>query len=212
LARNVVNLRCGPNFHLIHYPLRNGQLFNFVAVTRVPEPIGMDHAAGVLRVFEESFVDACDEVQALLPLIDRSRYWAISNMIPLDRWVSGNVALIGDAAHAMVQAMAQGACQAVEDAIVLSKHVSSGASWAKAFEAFEAERRLRATYTQYRSLFMWELIHATGGWRDLRQDQLASIGNAGVLPHLDWLYSAKPGTALATALEPTPRRTALVGA
>ena len=48
LARNVVNLRCGTNFHMIHYPLRNGTLFNLVAVTRVPEETDMSDQAGVL--------------------------------------------------------------------------------------------------------------------------------------------------------------------
>jgi len=201
LARNVVDLRCGTNFHMIHYPLRGGTLFNLVAVVRVPEGTEMDDRAGVLAHFDEAFAGACDEVRTLVKLIDRSRYWAISNLTPLREWVRGRVALIGDAAHAMVQAMAQGACQAVEDGYVLAKHLGTGRSTADAALAYQAERHLRATNTQYRSLFMWELIHATGGWRDLRRAKLGQMSTTEIMASLDWLYSAAPGSELANELD-----------
>ena len=201
LVRNVVNLRCGTNFHMIHYPLRGGTLFNLVAVARVPEGIDMDDRASVLAHFDETFAGACDEVRTLVTLVDRSRYWAISNLTPLREWVRGRVALIGDAAHAMVQAMAQGACQAVEDGYVLAKHLDSAGSAADAALAYQAERHLRATNTQYRSLVMWELIHATGGWRDLRRAKLGQMTTAEIMAQFDWLYSAAPGSELAVELE-----------
>lgn len=200
LARNVVDLRCGTNFHMIHYPLRGGTLFNLVAVARVPDGIDMDDRAGVLAHFDETFAGACEEVRTLVPLVDRSRYWAISNLTPLRQWVWGRVALIGDAAHAMVQAMAQGACQAVEDGYVLAKHLAATDNPAEAALAYQAERHLRATNTQYRSRFMWELIHATGGWRDLRRAKLREMTPAEILTQFDWLYSAAPGSELAGEL------------
>ena len=205
LARNVVNLRCGTNFHMIHYPLRGGTLFNLVAATRVPDGVAMDDRGGVVAHFDEVFDGACEEVRALVPLVDRSRFWAISNLQPLREWVRGRVVLIGDAAHAMVQAMAQGACQAVEDGYVLAKHLAAADDPAQAALAYQAERHIRATDTQYRSLFMWELIHATGGWRDLRRAKLEKMTPADVLAGLDWLYSAAPGSELAGELGPSER-------
>lgn len=203
LVRNAVNLRCGINFHMIHYPLRRGTLFNLVAVARVSDGIDMDDKLAVVAHFDETFAGACEDARALLPLIDKSRYWAISNLTPLREWVRGRVALIGDAAHAMVQAMAQGACQAVEDGYVLAKHLATTADPAQAALAYQRERHVRATNTQYRSLFMWELIHATGGWRDLRRAKLETMTEADILAQFDWLYSAAPGSELARELGTT---------
>jgi 3-hydroxybenzoate 6-monooxygenase len=200
LVSNVVNLRCGDDFHMIHYPLRNGTLFNLVAGMRVPDHIAMDDRDGVVAHFEGVFANASDEVRQLLPFIDRSRFWAVSNLIPLHRWTKGRVALTGDSAHAMVQAMAQGACQAIEDAFVMAKHLDGAGTIETAFARFEEERRSRATYVQYRSLFMWELIHARGGWRDLRKEQLGSMTGEDFFAQLDWLYSAAPGSKLADEL------------
>ena len=198
---NVVNLRCGTNFHMIHYPLRRGTLFNLVGVTRVPEPISMDDQAAVIAHFEQTFAGASEEVRALVPLIDKSRYWAVSNLMPMHEWVRGRVALIGDAAHAMVQAMAQGACQAIEDGYVLAKHLASGADVVTAAMKYQSERHIRATHTQYRSLYMWELIHATGGWRDLRREKLGRLSEAEIMSQLEWLYSAAPDSDLRRQFE-----------
>jgi salicylate hydroxylase len=201
LVRNVVNLRCGDDFHMIHYLLRNGTLFNLVAGMRVPDHISMDDREEVVAHFEGVFTNGCQEVRELLAYIDRSRFWAVSNLVPLHGWVKGRVALMGDAAHAMVQAMAQGACQAVEDAFVIAKHLDAGVAIETAFRRYQEERHIRATYTQYRSLYMWELIHAQGGWRDLRRDRLGAMSSDDLLAQLDWLYSAVPGSQLGRELD-----------
>ncbi len=210
LIRNVVNLRCGDDFHMIHYLLRHGTLFNLVAGMRVPDQIAMEDRAGVVEHFEGVFANGCEAVRELLPYIDRSRFWAVSNLVPLHRWVKGRVALIGDAAHAMVQAMAQGACQAIEDAWVIARQLDRQDDVEAAFERYQDQRRSRATYTQYRSLYMWELIHARGGWRDMRKDLLGRLDEDGVLAHFDWLYSADTGTPLAAALGEGRRMAELV--
>ena len=56
-------------------------------------------------------IDACPDVHKR-PLVDRD---------PLERWVDGNVALLGDACHPMTPYMAQGAAMAIEDAAILSR-------------------------------------------------------------------------------------------
>jgi salicylate hydroxylase len=200
LAKNVVNLRCGATFHMIHYPLRNDSLFNLVVVMRVPESIVMEDFRAVDTHFKETFNGACDEVHALLRYVDRSKLWPISNLAPLRTWTRGKVALLGDAAHAMVQAMAQGACQAVEDGFVLAKHVAACETIESAFQLYQAERHTRATFTQFRSLYMWELIHASEGWREMRKNKLSALSDAETLSYFDWLYSAAPGSELGKEL------------
>lgn len=201
LGKNVVNLRCGTDFHVIHYPLRGGTLFNLVCGLRIPDEIRMDDAPSIIAYFDVAFEDASDEVKALLPLIDRSRFWTISNLQPLSRWAKGRVVLMGDSAHAMVQAMAQGACQAVEDSIVLAAHIATTNDLKDAFSRYETQRHTRATFTQYKSLFMWEVIHATGGWREMRKAKLAELSPGELLDHFDWLYSREPQSGLGRELK-----------
>ena len=68
----------------------------------------------------------------------------IVDLDPLDRWVHGRVALLGDAAHAMTPNMGQGACQAVEDAVVLAACVAGAASVADGLQTYESRRMTRA--------------------------------------------------------------------
>ncbi|WP_157823825.1 FAD-dependent monooxygenase [Melittangium boletus] len=67
----------------------------------------------------------------------------VSCIDPLDRWGEGPVTLLGDAAHAMVTDMAQGACQAIEDAVVLAQCVREADDLERALRAYEARRRPR---------------------------------------------------------------------
>jgi 2-polyprenyl-6-methoxyphenol hydroxylase-like FAD-dependent oxidoreductase len=69
----------------------------------------------------------------------------IIDLPPLDRFAFGNVVLMGDAAHATTPNMGQGACMAIEDAVVLSNCLSSGANPEDAFRRFEEKRLLRTS-------------------------------------------------------------------
>lgn len=200
LIRNVVNFRCGPDFHMVHYLLRNDTLLNVVAGIKVPDHIDMNDQERVTAHLETAFANGCDEIKQLLSYVDQSRYWIISNFQPLHQWSKGKIVLLGDSAHAMVQAMAQGACQAIEDAYVLAKHIATAKTCEDAFRLFQDERHTRATYVQYRSLYVWELIHVCGGWRDLRKAKLAELNQEDALTHLEWLYSIAPGSKLHSEL------------
>ena len=73
---------------------------------------------------------------------------------PVDRWGSGRVTLVGDAAHAMTPILGQGACQAIEDALVLAHHLSTGPDVASSLRRYESERiaRTRSVVTASRRL------------------------------------------------------------
>lgn len=69
----------------------------------------------------------------------------IIDLKPIPRYAKGNMVLIGDAAHATTPNMGQGACQAIEDAVILAECIKSQLTVAKAFETFE-RKRLRRTH------------------------------------------------------------------
>lgn len=189
LGKNAVILWAGPGYHMIHYPLRAGSLFNLVAVFdyRIQEEAEADMPFADRLV--KRFSGACDEVRALLSYIDLTRHWEIASINPIRTWAKGRVTLVGDSAHAMVQAMAQGACQAIEDSIVLARCVSdSRRNFVAAFNEFNSQRLLRATRVQYMSRYVWELIHARDAYADLRLDMLRQFRDRDVLETLGWLY------------------------
>jgi len=76
--------------------------------------------------------------------------WAIFERDPLPTWNDGNVTLMGDACHPMTPYMAQGAANALEDAVVLSRCLEGGGleDIPSAFQRFEAARKPRTTKVQ----------------------------------------------------------------
>ena len=189
-ARSVT-LWCGGGYHMIHYPLRGGQLFNLVAAFDYTLEDSSNPSGPLPERLLERFSGACDEVRELLGFIDLSRHWEISAFEPLATWSRGRVALLGDAAHAMLQAMAQGACQAIEDGVVLADCVAEArGDVSVAFKDYQSKRLLRATRVQYMSRFLWELIHVRKGFSFLRRDLLAKYSESDVIEQLSWLYDS----------------------
>src|SRR6478736_9699734 len=70
----------------------------------------------------------------------------IFDLKPIDKWWSGKVALLGDAAHATTPNLGQGGCQAVEDALVIAKCLKENSSIEKAFEAYQNIRYSKALH------------------------------------------------------------------
>ena len=89
---------------------------------------------------------------------------------PVERWVDGRVALLGDAAHPMLQYFAQGACMAMEDAVCLVAHAGGASSDPEAaLEAYRAQRVLRTARVQLQSRAIGEHIyHPAGAHAQLR--------------------------------------------
>jgi len=77
-----------------------------------------------------------------------SLYHAPVEEIRIDRWTSGPVALVGDAAHATAPVWAQGAALAVEDAHVLAEHLHGSEDWTDAAVQYERHRRPRVEHVQ----------------------------------------------------------------
>ena len=86
------------------------------------------------------------------------KMWVLCDREPVRHWVDGRVVLLGDAAHPMLQYLAQGACMALEDAVNLAHHLAAADDIEAAFAAYNAERFIRTGRVQLKSRLMGEYV------------------------------------------------------
>src|SRR5919108_5886120 len=145
----AATLWAGHNTHIVHYPLRGWKLFNLVATV-----IGKHTSGGhnELATPEEAlpfFSHYCDKVLKLMRTPKEYRRWMLQYREPVDNWTKGRVTLLGDAAHFMLQYMAQGAAMAMEDAVCLGLWADkTDGDFSAAFQNYQETRLVRATRVQ----------------------------------------------------------------
>ncbi len=163
----------GEKVHLVLYPLRTGELFNLVAVfhsDRYEE--GWD-SFGDPAELHERFAKTCEPVRTLLNKIESWRMWVLCDRPPIKDWSRGRITLLGDAAHPMLQYLAQGAGMSIEDAVCLAdKVVAADGDYAAAFRAYQQARYLRTGRVQIMARIYGEFYHACGVAKELRNMML----------------------------------------
>jgi 2-polyprenyl-6-methoxyphenol hydroxylase-like FAD-dependent oxidoreductase len=184
-----VVLWCGEKTHLVHYPLRRAELFNLVAVFHSAKYDEGWNTFGDTAELNERFAKAVPQVRELLGRIETWKMWVLCDREPVKNWTDRRVTLLGDAAHPMLQYLAQGAGQAIEDAVVMGEALRfTGGDAAQAFQKYQQARSLRTGRVQLTSRFYGDIYHASGVQRELRnqifQGGKESAGFAG----LKWMY------------------------
>ena len=189
VPRDCVLLWGGPGFHIVHYPLRHNTLFNIAAVFRTSTYAERSDAATHRAELETTYRDAHPAMRALTAMMDLSWRRPIGDRDPVRRWHKGRIVLIGDAAHAPLQSLAQGACMAIEDGLCLAEliHAADG-DFAAAFPRFTAARLIRTARVQLESRALWEFYHAEGIARDVRNATAANWDETHMFDCLAWLY------------------------
>ena len=197
LRWNAATLWAGPKCHLVHYPLSGWKMFNLVVTCHndAPEPV-----AGKPVSREEvmaGFGHIGERAQAIIRHGSDWKLWVLCDREPVENWVDVRVALLGDAAHPMLQYMAQGACMALEDAVALSHEVgASSDDLPRALVAYRDRRVVRATRLQLLSRAMGEHVyHPAGAHARTRDAVMRAKSQADWLDTLAWLYG---GTGLET--------------
>jgi salicylate hydroxylase len=179
----------GEKVHFVLYPLRTGELYNLVAVfhsNRYEE--GWD-SYGDPAELHERFAQTCAPVRALLAKIESWRMWVLCDRPPIKEWSRGRITLLGDAAHPMLQYLAQGACMAVEDAVCLADQaVAADGDYARAFRAYQQARYLRTGRVQIMARIYGEFYHAGGVAKELRNLMLGSRTPEDAMAGMEWLY------------------------
>lgn len=136
----------GEKKHFLVFPLRSGTLINFVGFVAadVAERESWSEP-GDPNMLRAEFAGWDDKLVELLTHVETTFRWGLFDRDPLDHWVEGRLALLGDAAHAMLPHLGQGANQSIEDgmalATILSKTASSDYSQAlDTYQKFRLER------------------------------------------------------------------------
>jgi salicylate hydroxylase len=189
LWRPDVVLWAGPRTHFVHYPLRRGELYNLVAVFHSDHYEEGWDAEGSKELLWKHFQGQRPEVLRLLERIETWRMWVLCDREPVKNWSQGRITLLGDAAHPMLQYLAQGACMATEDAVVLAEKVAAQpGNLPAAFQAYQQERYLRTGRTQIMARVYGEFYHARGVTAELRDIALSSRTPEDSYDGIAWLY------------------------
>jgi 3-hydroxybenzoate 6-monooxygenase len=186
----------GPDCHLVQYPLRKGELLNTVAVFKSPSFERGEEQYGGVDELEAAYKDCVPAVQEALKNLGTGMRWPMYDRDPIENWVAGRMVLMGDAAHPMLQYLAQGACQALEDAAVLqdasngtvftSDGVNPG-GWDDAIREFNSIRAGRTARVQRTARIWGESWHVSGLARTLR-NLLFKSRKDNNFQYNDWLY------------------------
>jgi salicylate hydroxylase len=192
LRWNAATLWAGPKCHIVHYPLSGWKVFNLVVTYHndAPEPV-----AGK-PVPEEEVLAGFQHVHPRAQDIIRHgtdwKLWVLCDRDPVENWVDGRVAVLGDAAHPTLQYLAQGACMAMEDAVCLSHEMAARPGDPEAaLEAYRRQRVLRTARVQLMSRAIGEHIyHPAGAHAALRNAIMSAKSSVDWYDTLAWLYGS----------------------
>jgi len=189
LWRPDVVLWAGPRTHFVHYPLRRGELYNLVAVFHSDHYEEGWNAEGSKDLLWKHFQNQRPEVLRMLERIETWRLWVLCDREPVKDWTKGRVTLLGDAAHPMLQYLAQGACMATEDAVTLAEMVAASPDdLPAAFAAYQQARYLRTGRVQIMARVYGEFYHARGVAAELRDMALSGRTPQQSYDGIAWLY------------------------
>jgi len=196
LRWNAATLWAGPKCHIVHYPLSGWKVFNLVVTyhNEAPEPV-----AGMPVPIEEvrrGFSHVTERARKIIEHGTDWKLWVLCDREPVDTWVDGRVALLGDAAHPMMQYYAQGACMAMEDAVCLSHMMEhSGGDIESALVQYQNQRFVRTGRVQIGSRAIGDHVyHPAGVHAAVRNQIMQSLTTEDYYDRLEWLYG---GTGLA---------------
>ena len=188
IAPDCVTLWLCRGGHVVHYPVSGWRQFNIVAAT---DARGGGYGWSEPATEREGLDRCSPEVAPRAYLLGPPRSWLrvpVSDLPALPPWSNGNLALLGDAAHATLPYLAQGAVMALEDSVVLAREMAASATPAEAFRRYEANRRPRTALVQRRSRQMGRAYHLAGPLAMARNAILRLSDDAAALRRMGWLY------------------------
>ena len=188
IVADCVTLWLYPGGHVVHYAVSNWRQFNIVATLDSPwqssgwsEPGTPDELRGGFEFAAPALADVLAAPKTWLK-------WAGADLPPIDAWTQGRIALIGDAAHASLPYLAQGAAMALEDACMLAVELGTRSPLPAALARYAARRRPRTTRIQMASRRLASAYHAHGVRRICRNMAMSLMPSETFLASLSWIY------------------------
>ena len=189
LQWNAASIWVGPNCHLVHYPLRGGEQYNVVVTFHSREKEEWSVREGSREEVQSYFEGICARARQLIELPKDWKRWATADREPIAQWNFGRVTLLGDAAHATLQYLAQGACMALEDAVTLGEAMRAhGNDFAKAFDLYQRSRVTRTARIVLSAREMGRIFHAKGVERLVRNELWKGRSPERFYDAMEWLY------------------------
>lgn len=181
----------GPGRHLIAYYIRGTELVNIVTQEDTDEWVGEGWSMpGNPDEMRRSFPNPEPRLEELLSLVTRCSKWGLFTRPLAGNWGHGRVQLIGDAAHAMLPNIGQGACQAFEDAYILARWMDAGRD--DPIQAFENFRRVRIPRVEAIQRLSMEAARFKHMSDAAAQKTLIDSGQGGGHVKLDWVWKFDP--------------------
>ncbi len=180
----------GPDWHVIYYPMRDWSVFNLGCTVVSDQTPPNDGEEVTPHYVLPLFAGSCAAPLRVLRIPKRFRRYVIRHREPVENWTTGAVTLLGDAAHPMVQYIAQGAAMALEDAICLANVVADcDGDFPRAFQRYQDIRTVRTARVQISSLMMDRINHAKGLERKVRNSLFEGRTAEEYYDRLAWLYT-----------------------
>lgn len=190
---------CGPDAHLVAYPIRNGEMYNVVvcatSYNETTDEVWV--VKGDNSELSSRFSRWEPRVRKLCALTGEFMKWRLCDLPDLTRWVhpSGKVVLLGDSCHPMLPYLAQGAAQCFEDAAVLRKCLALEIPLKEALKHYEGIRMPRASLIQAKTREHQHILHIDDGSEQQKRDEKIKINNEenpifwGYEDRRKWLFS-----------------------
>ncbi|MFF7587692.1 FAD-dependent monooxygenase [Kitasatospora purpeofusca] len=182
----------GPHCHFVHYPIAGGAFLNLAA----SRDNGATEALAGVAVDEELVAEqlaglTAPNARRLLALGEGWRSWVLVDRDPVRRWTDGRVVLLGDAAHPMLHYAAQGACQALEDAVLLGELMVETTELTDTLARFATERQARTAAVQRAARESIRLWHPAGEAARTRNRLLGALSEGELHERVAWMHGVK---------------------
>jgi salicylate hydroxylase len=188
----ISNNWMGPGRHFVHYFVAGGAFVNFVAVIERDAWTRESWTdRGEKADLLAAFAGWHPQVRAIIDAVDETFIWALFDRAPLPRWSVGRVTLLGDACHAMLPFMAQGAAQAIEDGATLAACLGrlGRGTVPDALRRYETLRLPRATRLQELSRVNKRRFHLPDGPEQEARDAEFRVRGDRSIEAIGWLYA-----------------------
>lgn len=186
LSPTRVTALLAPSFHVVAYPIRQGQALNLVAI--MPGTAGAQGWSQSVADMAPLPNDHSGALRDVLSGVSGWTRWPLHDVDPSGKWGDASGFLVGDAAHAMTPYAAQGAAMAIEDGAALAAAISASSEITAGLARYEAVRRPRLARVAGRARFNRFVWHAGGPFAIARNLALKTRNPQRLAADFDWLY------------------------